>query len=245
VIVGLAGGFIILLTRRVIDGVVGEVISIGVDMLTELVMVDTAIALEVFVTVSCVGDVRAGVWTGTVIGSDLTIVTRVGGVVVVLIDFLADTIICFVAGIGIDVSAKKSINTTTTPPTRVTIVRSLPITVPVHTPARTSPTHDTVTKTSKAIAVSTITNSVNMSTPILITSPTTPSITRLVKRIMNPPARPTITKSIYASIRNALTDIVTTTPSSPASTGTLITGRELNKSLKIVDCICALLIIVF
>lgn len=92
-IVGLAGGFIILLTRRVIDGVVGEVISIGVDMLTELVMVDTAIALEVFVTVSCVGDVRAGVWTGTAVNIDVTIVTRV------------DTRIGFVTGIGVEVLA--------------------------------------------------------------------------------------------------------------------------------------------
>ena len=54
VIVGLAGAFIVLLTRRVIDGLVGEVIGVGVDMLTELVMVvvaAAAIALEVFVTV--------------------------------------------------------------------------------------------------------------------------------------------------------------------------------------------------
>ena len=68
-------------------------------------MVVAAIALEVFVAVSCVGDVRAGVWTGTVIDSDVTVVTRVGMVVGVLMDLLTDTIIGFVPGIGVDMLA--------------------------------------------------------------------------------------------------------------------------------------------
>ena len=68
-------------------------------------MVVAAIVLEVFVTVSCVGGVRAGVWTVTVIGGDVTIVTRVGAVVGVLIDLSTDTIIGFMTRIGVDVLA--------------------------------------------------------------------------------------------------------------------------------------------
>ena len=80
----------------------------GLVMLTELgivVVFVAAIALEVFVTVPCVGDVRAGVWTGTAIDSDVTITTRVGVMVRVLIDLLTDKIIGFVTGIGVDVLA--------------------------------------------------------------------------------------------------------------------------------------------
>ena len=68
-------------------------------------MVVAAIALEVFVAVSCVGDVRAGVWPATVIDSDVTIVTRVGAVVILLIDLLAGTIIGFVSRIVVEVLA--------------------------------------------------------------------------------------------------------------------------------------------
>ena len=57
-------------------------------------------------TVSCVGDVRAGVWTGTVVGIDVTIVTRVGVMVVgVFIDLFTDITIGFVTRIGVDVFA--------------------------------------------------------------------------------------------------------------------------------------------
>ena len=60
----MAGGFIVLLAGVVIGRLVREMISVGVDMSTELgiaVVVAAVVALEVFVTVSCVGDVRAGV----------------------------------------------------------------------------------------------------------------------------------------------------------------------------------------
>ena len=75
-------------------------------------MVVAAIALEVFVAVSCVGDVRAGVWPATVIDSDVNIVARVGVDVVVgvLIDLLADTIIGFASRIGVDVLAGVNAN---------------------------------------------------------------------------------------------------------------------------------------
>ena len=96
VIVGLAGGCMVLLTRLVMDGLVCEVIGVGVDILAEL-----RIVLEVFVAVSCVGDVRAGGWTRTSITIDVTVPTRVGMVVVLI----ADTIIGFVAAIGVDVLA--------------------------------------------------------------------------------------------------------------------------------------------
>ena len=62
VLVGLAGGFIILLAGEVKDGLVGA--TIGVDMLIELglvVVVVATIALKVFVTALCVGGVRSGV----------------------------------------------------------------------------------------------------------------------------------------------------------------------------------------
>ena len=44
-------------------------------------------------TVSCVEDVRAGVWTGTAVNIDVTIFTRI------------DTIIGFVTDIGVEVLA--------------------------------------------------------------------------------------------------------------------------------------------
>ena len=103
-IVGLAGDSIALLAGEVIDGLLGGMIGVGVGMLTEfgiVVVVAATIALNVFVTVSCVGDVRVGVWTGTAIDSDVTTVTRVGMVVVLI----ADTITGFVSGIDVDVLA--------------------------------------------------------------------------------------------------------------------------------------------
>ena len=62
-IVGLAGGSIALLAGEVIDGLLGGMFGVDVGMLTEfgiVVVVAATIALNVFVTVSCVGDVRAG-----------------------------------------------------------------------------------------------------------------------------------------------------------------------------------------
>ena len=103
-----AGGFIVLFADLVIAGLVGGIIGVDVDILNELYIVVVfvaAIALEVFVTVSCVGDVRAGVWTGTAIDSDATFVMRVGAMVGVLIDLLAVKIIGFVTRIGVDVLA--------------------------------------------------------------------------------------------------------------------------------------------
>ena len=88
----------------VINGLVGAMIGVGVGMLADLdivAVVAATIALEVSVTVSCVGDVRVGVWTGTAIDSDVTTVTRVGMVVVLI----ADTITGFVSGIDVDVLA--------------------------------------------------------------------------------------------------------------------------------------------
>ena len=115
IVVSVAGGFIAVLTKALVDGLVGVMIGVGTDVFAEfgiVVVVSTAIALEIFVTISCAGDVRAGVSTGTAVDSDVTIATRDGAVVVVvLIDLLADTIICFVAGIGIDVSAGVDVTT--------------------------------------------------------------------------------------------------------------------------------------
>ena len=75
-------------------------------------MVAAAIDLEFFMTVTSVGDVWAGVWTGTVLmlGIDVTIVTRVGVVVGVSVDLLEDTMIVFVADIGVDVLAGVNAN---------------------------------------------------------------------------------------------------------------------------------------
>ena len=64
VILGLAGGFIVLFAGVVIDGLADGMIDVGVDMLAEfgiVVVVAAVSVLNVFVTVSCVGDVRAGV----------------------------------------------------------------------------------------------------------------------------------------------------------------------------------------
>ena len=63
-IVGLSGRFIVVLDKVAVDGMIGMMIGAGVDVLAEfaiVVAVAQVIALEVFVTVSCVGDVRAGV----------------------------------------------------------------------------------------------------------------------------------------------------------------------------------------
>ena len=76
-----------------------------------VVAVVEVIALEVFVAVSCVGDVRAGVSTGTAVDSDVTIVTRVGAVVGVLIDLLADVAIGFVTDIGVTMTDQEFIDT--------------------------------------------------------------------------------------------------------------------------------------
>ena len=96
VVAGAVGGSMVLFTRLVIGGLVGEVIGVGVDILAEL-----GIALGFFVTVACVGDVRAVVWTGTLINIDVTIPTRVDLVAALI----ADTITGFVPGIGVDVLA--------------------------------------------------------------------------------------------------------------------------------------------
>ena len=106
-IVSLAGRCRVLLAARVIDGLVGGMIGVCVDMLTELdIVVAAAIALEVFVTPLCVGDVRAGVWTGTVIDMDLINAVRVDVVVRVLIDLVG-----FSAVIGVGVLADVDANT--------------------------------------------------------------------------------------------------------------------------------------
>ena len=112
-IVGLAVGFIVLLAGEVKDRWVGGIIGVDADMLAELAIVmvaAAAIALEVFVTGSCVGDVWTCVSTGTAVDIDVTIVTRVGAVVGVLIDLLVDTMIVFVSRIGVDVLADVDTN---------------------------------------------------------------------------------------------------------------------------------------
>ena len=80
-------------------GLVGGMI--GVTELGLIVVIAAAIALEI-VAVSCVGDVRAGVWTGEVIGIDVAVVTRVD-MEGVLIDLLTGTVIDFVTESGVDV----------------------------------------------------------------------------------------------------------------------------------------------
>ena len=60
-IVGPAGAFIVPFAGVMIEGSVGGMFGVDVDMLAELRMVAAAIDLGVFVTVSCVEDVRAGV----------------------------------------------------------------------------------------------------------------------------------------------------------------------------------------
>ena len=102
--IGVRSGLVILgLARVVIPVLVGEMI--GVIMLAEfdiVVAVVEVIVSEVFVAVSCVGDVRAGVWTGEVIGIDVAVVTRVD-MEGVLIDLLTGTVIDFVTESGVDV----------------------------------------------------------------------------------------------------------------------------------------------
>ena len=111
----------------VIDELIGAVIDVSVDVLTELcigVVVAAAIALEVFLTGPCVGDVWTGVWSETVlvlgcglrlpcvwagevlpIDIDVTIATWAGVMVGVLIDLLTDTIVDSVTDIGVDMLA--------------------------------------------------------------------------------------------------------------------------------------------
>ena len=113
-VVGLAVGFVVLLAGEVKDRLVGGIIGVDADMLAELAIVmvaAAAIALEVFVTGSCVGDVRVGVWTGTAIDSDVTFVTRVGAVVGSLTDLLAVTETGFVTGIGLTMTEREFIGT--------------------------------------------------------------------------------------------------------------------------------------
>ena len=108
-IVGLALGLIVLLAGEVKDRWIGGIIGIDPDMLTELdiVMVAAAvIALEVVVTVSCVGDARAV----TAIGRNVTIIARVDVLVGLLIDLRTDPIIGFVPGVGVDVLAAVDAN---------------------------------------------------------------------------------------------------------------------------------------
>ena len=104
VIADLAEGLIILFVAFGINGLIGAMID--VDMLDELgvvVVAVAAIALGDVETVSCVAEMRVGVWTGTVIGIDMAVATRVELVVRVLIDLLADIRIAIVTDIGVDV----------------------------------------------------------------------------------------------------------------------------------------------
>ena len=103
----------IMLALVVINGLVGGMIGVGFDMLTGLGIVVVAVPeidLEI-VRVSCVGDVRAGVCTGTAVGSDVTIVTRVGVMVGLLIDLLADVAVDFLTGIGVTMTDQEFIDT--------------------------------------------------------------------------------------------------------------------------------------
>merc|ERR1712032_537276 len=87
--------------------------------------------------------------------------------------------------------------------------------------------------------------SVIVATNMFAFTPTNTSTPTSVKMTMRPPARPTsITESDRAPVRNALADTVATTASSPASSGTPITGREHKQSLNIVDYIGVLAITV-
>ena len=100
--VGLTGGVIVVLTKVVIDVITGRMIGVGVGVFAEFDSVAAfgqVIALEVFVTASCVEDMR---WTGTGIKIDIIFVTWVGTVVGVLIGLSADTSIGFVTDIGVD-----------------------------------------------------------------------------------------------------------------------------------------------
>ena len=112
-IVGLIGGLGLcriggIIVRFTAVGLASGMIGVGVDMLTEVnigVVVAAAIASEVFATASCIGDVRAGVCAGTVIGIDVAFVTRANLAVGVLTDLLTDTTIGFVSSVRVDVLA--------------------------------------------------------------------------------------------------------------------------------------------
>lgn len=56
IIVGPAGGFIVPFAGVVIEGSVGGMFGVDVELLAELCVVAAAIDLAVFITVSCVGD---------------------------------------------------------------------------------------------------------------------------------------------------------------------------------------------
>ena len=112
-IVGLAEGFTVVLAKVVVDVMIGTIIDVGVDVLTELGIVVAfaqVIVLEVFVTASCVEDVRAGVWTGTVTEIEETFIMPVGAVAGVLIALLADTAIGFVTDIGATMADREFID---------------------------------------------------------------------------------------------------------------------------------------
>ena len=102
-IVGLAARFIVgLTTAVVIDRLGGEIIGVDVLADTGVIVVVVAVAngVMVAVPVSCVEDV----WVG-VIDVDVTVATRVGMVVRVLIDLLTDAIVVILTGSGADVFA--------------------------------------------------------------------------------------------------------------------------------------------
>ena len=105
VIVWLAGGFIVVLAKVAVDGMISVMIGAGVDVLAEF---DIVVSLEVFVTTSCVADVWTGLWTITVIKIDVMFVMRVGAVVEVL---LADIAIGFLTDIGVTMTDREFIDT--------------------------------------------------------------------------------------------------------------------------------------
>ena len=105
VIVNLVGGFIIVLAKVMVDGMISDMIGVGVDVLAEFNIV---VSLEVFVTTSCVADVWTGLWTITVIKIDVMFVMRVGAVVEVL---LADIAIGFLTDIGVTMTDREFIDT--------------------------------------------------------------------------------------------------------------------------------------
>ena len=89
-------------SELVIKGPISGIFGVGADILAELdlaVLPAVASAVEVFVR--CVGDALAGVWTGTVFNIDVTSVTRVEMLVVLVV--VADTLVVFAPDIGGDV----------------------------------------------------------------------------------------------------------------------------------------------
>ena len=53
-IVNLVGGFIVVLTKVMFDGMISRMVGVGVDVFAEFAVV---VSLEVFVTTQCVADV--------------------------------------------------------------------------------------------------------------------------------------------------------------------------------------------